>query len=184
VQSLRRLPEGPARHQPRRRRAGRRRAAVAGPRGGARDRPRPQAPRRHRRRARHDPARAHRAGRQAGRAQPSRRRRATRLWRRRRNLTVVALDAPLTAAGAAAARAFLTALQPSRVWGVVEATRKAHDVGRWTRALGGVDALALTAVEETADPASVLTSASRSAGSARQGHAGAWAALLTERMAA
>ena len=106
-------------------------------------------------------------------------------WRRRRNVTIVAVDAPLTAAGAATARAFLTALQPAATWGVVEATRKAHDVGRWTRALGGVDALALTAVEETADPASVLA---LGIPVGRLGTVKAtpatWAALLTDRMAA
>jgi hypothetical protein len=71
------------------------------------------------------------------------------------------------------------------VWGVVEATRKAHDVGRWTRALGGVDALALTAVEETADPAAVLTLGIPVGrlGAAKATPA-AWAALLTDRMAA
>ena len=106
-------------------------------------------------------------------------------WRRRRNLTIVAVDAPLTAAGAATARTFLTALQPSATWGVVEATRKAHDVGRWARALGGVDALALTAVEETADPASVLALGIPVGrlGAAKATPA-AWAALLTDRMAA
>lgn len=107
------------------------------------------------------------------------------LWRRRRNLTVVAVDAPLTAAGAANARAFLAALQPSATWGVVEATRKAHDVGRWARALGGVDALALTAVEETADPAAVLTLGIPVGRlGATKATPAAWAALLTDRMAA
>jgi hypothetical protein len=106
-------------------------------------------------------------------------------WRRRRNLTIVAVDAPLTAAGAATARTFLTALKPSATWGVVEATRKAQDVGRWARALGGVDALALTAVEETADPASVLTLGIPVGrlGTTKATPA-AWAALLTDRLAA
>ncbi len=110
-------------------------------------------------------------------------RRAT--WRRRSNLTVVAVDAPLTATGAAEARAFLAALSPSATWGAVEATRKAQDVAAWTRALGGVHALALTDVEDTADPAAVLElgiPVSRLGG--RPATPRAWATLLTGRLAA
>ena len=106
-------------------------------------------------------------------------------WRRRSNLTVVAVDAPLTASGAADARAFLTALSPTATWGVVEATRKAQDVGSWTRALGGVHALALTELEETSDPAAVLElgiPVSRLGG--RPATPRAWATLLTGRLAA
>jgi hypothetical protein len=76
-------------------------------------------------------------------------------WRRRRTLTVVAIDA--TSLRQAPRRpAPPRRLEPTAVWGVVEATRKAQDIGAWTRALGGVHALALTGVEETADPAAVL----------------------------
>jgi hypothetical protein len=110
-------------------------------------------------------------------------RRAT--WRRRGNLTVVAVEAPLTSTGAADARDFLAALAPSATWGVVEATRKAQDIGAWTRALGGVHALALTDVEETADPAAVLElgiPVSRLGGRAATPRA--WATLLTGRLAA
>lgn len=104
-------------------------------------------------------------------------------WRRRRNLTVVAIDAPLTSAGAQQARSYLAAFGPTAVWGVVEATRKPQDVGAWTRAVGGVHALALTGVEETADPAAVLALGipvgrlgSRAATPA------VWASLLTGRL--
>ena len=106
-------------------------------------------------------------------------------WRRRRTLTVVAIDATLTAAGASQARAFLVALEPTAVWGVVEATRKAQDIGAWTRALGGVHALALTGIEETADPAAVLQlgiPVSRLGG--RPATPAIWASLLTGRLAA
>lgn len=106
-------------------------------------------------------------------------------WRRRSNLTVVAVDAPLTASGAAEARAFLAALSPTATWGVVEATRKAQDVGSWARALGGVHALALTELEETSDPAAVLElgiPVSRLGG--RPATPRAWATLLTGRLAA
>ena len=106
-------------------------------------------------------------------------------WRRRSNLTVVAVDAPLTASGAAEARAFLNALSPTSTWGVVEATRKAQDVGSWTRALGGVHAIALTELEEPSDPAAVLElgiPVSRLGG--RPATPRAWATLLTGRLAA
>lgn len=106
-------------------------------------------------------------------------------WRRRSNLTVVAVDAPLTASGAAEARPLLAALSPTATWGVVEATRKAQDVGSWTRALGGVHALALTELEETSDPAAVLElgiPVSRLGG--RPATPRAWATLLTGRLAA
>ena len=106
------------------------------------------------------------------------------VWRRRRHLTIVAVDAPLTSAGAAQGRDFLTALEPTATWGAVEATRKAHDVGTWSRALGGVHALALTGVEETADPAAVLE---LGIPVGRVGHRPAtpavWAGLLTGRLA-
>jgi len=106
-------------------------------------------------------------------------------WRRRSNLTVVAVDAPLTASGAAQARAVLAALSPTATWGVVEATRKAQDVGSWTRALGGVHALALTDLEETSDPAAVLElGIPVSRLGSRPATPRAWATLLTGRLAA
>jgi hypothetical protein len=106
-------------------------------------------------------------------------------WRRRSNLTVVAVDAPLTASGAAEARTLLEALSPTATWGVVEATRKAQDVGSWTRALGGVHALALTELEETSDPAAVLElGIPVSRLGSRPATPRAWATLLTGRLAA
>lgn len=106
-------------------------------------------------------------------------------WRRRRNVTIVAVDAPFTSAGAAQARAYLSVLQPAATWGAVEATRKALDVAAFARAVGGFDALALSAVEETADPASVLQ---LGIPVGRLGDQRAtpsvWATLLTSRLAA
>ena len=67
----------------------------------------------------------------------------------------------------------------------MEATRKAQDVGSWTRALGGVHALALTELEETSDPAAVLElgiPVCRLGG--RPATPRAWATLLTGRLAA
>lgn len=110
-------------------------------------------------------------------------RRAT--WRRRRTLTIVAIDAPMTAAGALQARAYLAALQPSTTWGAVEATRKPFDVGAFARSVGGFQALALSAVEETSDPAAVLELGIPVARLNEQpATASAWAALLTGRLAA
>jgi len=104
-------------------------------------------------------------------------------WRQDRPLTVVAIDAPLTSAGAAQARAYLGAFGPTAVWGVVEATRKAHDVGTWARAVGGVHALALTGVQDTSDPAAILAlgiPVGRLDG--RPASAAVWAGLLTGRL--
>ena len=106
-------------------------------------------------------------------------------WSRRRHATIVVVDTPLTAAGALSARALLDALEPASTWGVVEATRKPRDVGAWTRAIGRVDALALTCVDETADPAAVLELGIPVARlGARKATAALWATLLTDRVAA
>jgi hypothetical protein len=106
-------------------------------------------------------------------------------WRRRRNLTIVAVDAPMTAVGASQARAYLSVLDASLTWGAVEATRKTRDVGAFARAIGGLDALVLSAVEETSDPAAVLElgiPVARLGG--QPATPAAWAALLTGRLAA
>lgn len=106
-------------------------------------------------------------------------------WRRRRNTTIVAIDAPMTAAGAVQARAYLAALEPSATWGAVEATRKPLDVGAFARAVGGFDALTLSAVDETSDPAAVLELGIPVARLGEQpATPSAWAALLTGRLAA
>ena len=105
--------------------------------------------------------------------------------KRRRNATIVVIDAPFTADGAAQARAYLRVFAPTITWGAVEATRKSADVAAFARAIGGFDALALSAVEETADPATVLQlgiPVARLAG--RPATPAAWAALLTSRLAA
>lgn len=105
--------------------------------------------------------------------------------KRRRNATIIVVDAPFTAAGAAQARAYLKVLAPTTTWGAVDATRKAPDIAAFVRAVGGLDALALSAVDETADPATVLQlgiPVARLAG--RPATPAAWAALLTSRLAA
>lgn len=112
-------------------------------------------------------------------------RRRGETWRRRRHATLVVVDSPLTAAGALRARAVLQALEPTATWGVIEATRKTRDVGAWAQAVGSVDALALTCIDETADPAAVLELGIPVGRiGARKATPAQWATLLSERMVA
>jgi hypothetical protein len=69
-------------------------------------------------------------------------------WRRSR-AAVVVVDAPLSGADRFWARAMITALRPTVVWGVVEATSKTQDIALWSEAVGGVDALAIENIEST-----------------------------------
>ena len=113
----------------------------------------------------------------------ARRRRDT--WRKRARTTVVVVDTPVSAAGALRARAHLDALEPSSTWAVVEATRKSRDVGAWAQAIGCVDALALTGLDETADPAAVLELGIPVGRlDRRRATPAAWARLLADRVAA
>jgi hypothetical protein len=79
----------------------------------------------------------------------------------------------------------LDGLEPDMVWGVVPADRKSEDVAAWAVGVGGLDVLALTNVDKTVSPATVL----------RLGipvglldwklaTPEAWADLLTDRLAA
>ena len=76
-------------------------------------------------------------------------------WRRRPRPTIVAVDA---APGRSAewARRIIDALEPTTVWGAVEATRKPDDVFEWAEELGGFDALGVTDLDGTVSPAAVL----------------------------
>ncbi|MFZ4515037.1 MAG: hypothetical protein ACOYN3_01875 [Acidimicrobiia bacterium] len=77
-------------------------------------------------------------------------------WRRRTTPTVVAVAAPLGYDPAAWARPMLDALEPTIAWGVVSADRKPEDVRAWVDRLGGLDTLALTDLDLTVSPASML----------------------------
>ena len=79
-----------------------------------------------------------------------------RSWRRRRRPTIVAIDANVSRRSAGWACALLEALEPTQVWGVVEATRKPEDIREWAIHLGGLDALAVHRIHDTASPGSVL----------------------------
>jgi hypothetical protein len=78
-----------------------------------------------------------------------------RSWRRRARPTVVAVDCrPGRVDGWA--RHMLDALEPTMVWGAVDASRKPEDVSEWAEHLGGIDALAVSRLDETVSPAAVL----------------------------
>jgi hypothetical protein len=76
-------------------------------------------------------------------------------WRRRSRPTVVAVDAPPGLPGDWA-RPVIDALEPTMVWGAVDATRKSEDVLEWSEQLGGFDALDVTDLDGTVSPAAVL----------------------------
>ena len=76
-------------------------------------------------------------------------------WRRSR-AAVVVVDAPMSGADRSWAHQLIAALQPTAVWGVVDATAKTEDITAWAESLGGVDALALEHIEATVSPAAVL----------------------------
>ncbi len=78
-----------------------------------------------------------------------------RSWRRRPRPTIVAVDAPIGRAGDWARR-IIDALEPTMVWGAVDAGRKPEDLFDWAERLGGFDALGVTDVDTTVSPAAVL----------------------------
>ena len=80
---------------------------------------------------------------------------ARRSWRRRTRPTVVVVDAPPGRSGEWA-RQVIDALEPTMVWAATEATRKPEDLLEWSEALGGLDALSVTNLEDTVSPATVL----------------------------
>lgn len=79
-----------------------------------------------------------------------------RSWRRRSHPTIVACSLPPGRAGLGWAREILDHLEPTCTWAIVDACWKCEDVQHWSDALGGVDVMALTNLEETVSPASVL----------------------------
>ncbi|MGC8463042.1 MAG: hypothetical protein ACP5P9_05160 [Acidimicrobiales bacterium] len=76
--------------------------------------------------------------------------------RRTSTVTVVALDAPVSARPDPFCHDLLDALVPTAVWGVVSATHKAEDVAAWAEALGGLDALAVADAVCSTTPGSLL----------------------------
>lgn len=78
-----------------------------------------------------------------------------RSWRRRPRPTIVAVDCPPGSADSWAAR-ILDALEPTMVWGAVDASRKPEDISAWAEHLGGIDALAVSGLDQTVSPAAIL----------------------------
>ena len=112
---------------------------------------------------------------------------ATRLdrWRKRATPTVAVLDAPMSVQSAWWNRRALATLRPQGVWLVVPATRKTADVAGWVHRLGRADALIVTDVDSSADPASVLQLGVPVALlDGRPATPGAWAGVLVDRLVA
>lgn len=79
-----------------------------------------------------------------------------RSWRWRDRPSVVAIEQPIRPGGSHWAREILRALEPALCWGVAEASHKPEDLAAWSRALGGLDILALVDLEGTTTPAAAL----------------------------
>ena len=107
-----------------------------------------------------------------------------RSWRRRPGPTVVAVES-VPGRSPHWARRMLDALEPTMVWGAAEAIRKPEDLDQWAEQMGGFDALAVTGLDDTVSPASVLRCGipvGRLDG--RPATPALWAALLVERVVA
>lgn len=76
--------------------------------------------------------------------------------RRTKAVTVVALDAPVSARPDPFCHDLLDALVPTAVWGVASATHKGEDVAAWAEALGGLDALAVVDAASSTSPGTLL----------------------------
>lgn len=77
-------------------------------------------------------------------------------WRRAARPTIVAVEAGIGRRRGSWPTHLLDAIEPTMVWGVVEASRKAEDIRDWAERLGGLDALAVTDLDDTVSPAAVL----------------------------
>jgi hypothetical protein len=66
------------------------------------------------------------------------------------------VDAPVRGTEQSWARAVITSLRPTAVWGLADSTTKTQDIAAWVETLGGVDALALENIGGTTSPAAVL----------------------------
>lgn len=106
-------------------------------------------------------------------------------WRRRCRATVVAVAAGDTHEDDTWSRHVLAALEPTAVWGVVDATRKTEDVAAWIDAIGGVDALAVHGIDRTVTPGAVLSLGVPVASiDGRRATPARWASILVDRIAA
>ncbi len=107
-----------------------------------------------------------------------------RSWRRREHPTLVAVSIPSVRNGDTWARSMLDHLEPTQVWGIVNAAWKLEDVQAWSARLGGLDVLALEQLDETVSPAAAMqldVPIGRLDG--QPATPVRWAELLTERIA-
>jgi hypothetical protein len=99
--------------------------------------------------------------------------------------SVLALTAPMGTRDLRWATDMLDALEPTAVWGVVDADRKVEDVEAWAEAIGGLDAVAVERLDATVSPASILRlgiPVARVEG--QKATPALWAVMLAERIAA
>ena len=82
---------------------------------------------------------------------------ARRSWRRRTNVTVIAVEAPVHGDEADWAASILAALEPNLAWGIVHAGAKTEDLAWWVDRLGGIDALSVNGTARTVTPGGVLS---------------------------
>ena len=78
-------------------------------------------------------------------------------WVQEDHAVVVAIDAGFARPDVAWGRHAISVLHPSLRWGVVSATRKVEDIYGWARGVGGLHALAVHGMSDTASPASILS---------------------------
>jgi hypothetical protein len=79
-----------------------------------------------------------------------------RSWRRREYPTVVACSLPAGREHLSWAREILDNLEPTCTWAIVDAGWKSEDIAFCAEALGGIDVLALTRLDQTVSPAALL----------------------------
>ncbi len=104
-------------------------------------------------------------------------------WARRAAMTVVAIDIGFARHDVAWGRHAISSLRPAMRWGVVSATRKAEDVRAWAQGVGGLHALAVTAMAETTTPAAILSAGVPVARiDGQMATHELWTRLLTERL--
>lgn len=104
-------------------------------------------------------------------------------WRHQGETRVIAVETSMSAADTMWAFHVLGALQPSAIWAAVNAGHKNEDITAWADRLGGIDALALTSIEDTVSPAALLQTGIPVARlDGRPATAALWTALLTEHI--
>lgn len=106
-----------------------------------------------------------------------------RSWRRREELSFVAVSLPSLASGTEWANDLLDGLEPTQTWAVAHAGWKPDDVAAWSRRLGGFDALALERADDTISPAAMLATGIPVARiDSEPMSAASWADLLCDRI--